>query len=518
MSLLLGTLPGAIAQSINSGTVVGSVKDPSGAVIISAIVRLQNPVTGYQQSVITDTNGTFRFNNIPQNNYRLTATAPNFGTASQEVDVRSSLPITVNLSLKVAETSTSVTVEAAGASVESDPSAHQDVDRSSFLKLPTFAPGGQLSEAVTYSTGGVAADANGFFHPLGDHAQTSFVIDGQPISDQQSKVFSTQIPANALQSMELITGSPDAQYGDKSSLVVNATTRSGLGATKAFGSISSDWGSFGTWGGSASLGLGSRKFGNFIVVNGVRSGHFLDTPEFSPIHDIGNNGSIFDRFDWQPTPRDAVHLNLFTARNWFQVPNSYDQLAQDQKQRVLTWNIAPGYQHTFSSHSLLTVNPYARRDQVNYYASRDPFADTPITASQNRFLTNYGVRADVSYAHGRHELKFGTQIQQTRLLENFQFGITDPAYNPVCLDADGNSLAAAGRHRSRTVLEHRSGLLGESGPAAGNRAVRSDARRFAVHLPRNAQHQSVRVLHSRTRSSWATSPSTPACVTISTTA
>jgi outer membrane receptor protein involved in Fe transport len=444
VSLLLGTLPGAIAQSINSGTVVGSVKDPSGAVIISAIVRLQNPVTGYQQSVITDTNGAFRFTNIPQNNYRIIATAPNFGTASQEVDVRSSLPITVNLSLKVAETSTSVTVEAAGASVESDPSAHQDVDRSSFLKLPNFAPGGQLSEAVTYSTGGVAADANGFFHPLGDHAQTSFVIDGQPISDQQSKVFSTQIPANALQSMELITGSPDAQYGDKSSLVVNATTRSGLGATKAFGSISSDWGSFGTWGGSASFGMGNEKFGNFIVVNGVRSGRFLDTPEISPIHDIGNNGSIFDRFDWQPTPRDAVHLNLFAARNWFQVPNSYDQLTQDQKQRVLTWNIAPGYQHTFSSHLLLTVNPYARRDQVNYYGSSDPFSDTPMTASQSRFLTNYGIRADLSYSHGRHELKFGTQIQQTRLLENFQFGITDPAYNPVCLDGDGNSLLLPG--------------------------------------------------------------------------
>ena len=96
---------------------------------------------------------------------------------------------------------------------------------------------GQLSSAITYSTGAVAADANGFFHPVGDHAQTTFVVDGQPISDQQSKVFSTQIPTNALQGMELITGSPDAQFGDKSSLVVNATTRSGLGANKVFGDV-----------------------------------------------------------------------------------------------------------------------------------------------------------------------------------------------------------------------------------------------------------------------------------------
>ena len=52
-----------------------------------------------------------------------------------------------------------------------------------------------------FSSGAVAADSNGFFHPLGDHAQTSFSIDGQPISDQQSKNFSTQIPLNALQSI-----------------------------------------------------------------------------------------------------------------------------------------------------------------------------------------------------------------------------------------------------------------------------------------------------------------------------
>src|SRR5215472_10055447 len=425
MACFLSALP-ALSQSINSGTVLGTVTDPSGAVIAGAMVRLQNSVTGYVQSVTSDSSGAFRFNNVPQNNYRLTVEAASFTAANQNVEVRNSVPITLNIMLSVAEATTSVTVEASGAQVETDPSAHQDVDRNGFLKLPMFDPAGSLSQAITFSTGAVAADANGFFHPLGDHSQTSFVIDGQPISDQQSKLFSTQIPASALQSMELITGSPDAQYGDKSSLIVNATTRSGLGATRPTGSLTFDWGSFGTWGSSASLGFGNPVYGNFFLVNGTRSGHFLDTPERLPIHDIGNNGSLFDRFDWQPGPRDAYHVDLFGARNWFQVPNSYDQLSQDQRQRVLTWNIAPSYQHTFSARALLTVNAFARRDELNYYASRDPFADTPVTASQNRFLTNYGVKADIAAVYGKHDLKFGTQIQQTRLLEKFQFGVTDP--------------------------------------------------------------------------------------------
>lgn len=440
---LLAGYPG-YPQSISSGTVEGTVSDPSGAVIADAVVQLRNPVTGYEQTLKTDTAGAFRFNNIPPNPYRLTAAAPGFASATQDVDVRGSLPITVNVTLKVAAEATTVDVQASGAAVESDPSAHQDVDKSSFMKLPTFNPGSGLTEAVTYSTGAVAADANGFFHPLGDHAQVSFVVDGQPISDQQSKMFSTQVPLNALESMELITGSPGAQYGDKTSLVVNSTTRSGLGAQKTFGTVESQWGSFGTWGGAATLGFGGPKFGNFVALNGIRSGHFLDTPELMPIHDRGNNESIFDRLDWQPSAQDALHLNLFAARNWLQVPNDYDQLAQDQKLRVLTWNIAPGYQHTFNAHTLLTVNPYVRRDEFNYYGSRDPFADTPITAGQNRFLTNYGVKADLSYVRARHTLKFGTQVQQTRLLENFQFGLTNPAYNPVCLDAGGNALLLPG--------------------------------------------------------------------------
>lgn len=422
----------------------GTVKDPSGAVVSNAAVQIRNAVTGYQQSVHTNHNGAYRLNNIPPNNYTLTVSAIGFSVTHQLIIVRNAIPLQEDLSLAVAVGSQSVQVETSEDVVESNPSAHQDVDRVSFSKLPIFNPGSGLSEAITYSTGGVAADANGFFHPLGDHAQVSFVIDGQPINDQQSKVFSTQLPVNAIQSMELITGFADAQYGDKSSLVVNATTRSGLGIPKAFGNISSNWGSFGTWGGDASLGVGGPKFGNFVSISGIRTGHFLDTPEFLPIHDIGNNETVFDRFDYQPNGRDAFHLNLYTARNWFQVPNSYDQFSQDQKQRVLTYNIAPGYQHTFNAHTLLTLNPFVRRDQVNYYGSRDPLADTPVTASQDRFLTNWGTKADISYLHGHHDLKIGTQIQQTRLTEHFSFGITDPTFNPVCLDANQNALLLPG--------------------------------------------------------------------------
>jgi hypothetical protein len=432
------------AQSLgNAGTIEGTVLDPSGAAVAGAEVTVANPVSGYKQSVLAGADGSYRLLNIPPNQYHLEVTAPGFSTFRQDVSIRNSIPAQVKAVLEVAGSKTEVTVEAAGTDIlETDPSAHVDVDRNLILKLPALDPGAGLSQAIINTTGGVAADGNGFFHPLGDHAQASFIIDGQPISDQQSKVFSTQLPTSAVQSMEVVTGTPDAQFGDKTSLVAQITTRSGLGAGRVFGNVDAQYGSFGTTGGSIGSGYGNEKVGNFLALDGVRSGRFLDSPEFTPFHDVGNNQTIFDRLDFQPDAHDVFHLNLFAARNWIQIPDNDDQLTplQDQRQRVLTWSFAPGYQRTVSASTLITINPYIRKDEFNYYPSGDRFYDLPATQSQQRQLLNWGVRSDVSYNKGKHNLKFGVDLKQTRLLENFQFGITDPAFNSPCVDASGNPI------------------------------------------------------------------------------
>jgi hypothetical protein len=443
----------AAAQSLgNTGTIQGTVTDPSGAVIPGATISVKNPVSGYTQETKSGDDGTFRLTNLPPNPYHLVVTAGNFAAFEQDVDVRGALPVQVPVKLGLKGSETVVNVEAGAQDlIEVDPTAHVDAEKHTLDLLPVMTPGQGLSDAVTYTTGGVAADGNGFFHPLGDHAQTTFVIDNQPISDQQSKVFSTQLPTSAIQSMELDTGTPTAEFGDKTSLVAQITTRSGLGSKKLFGNVTGTYGTFGSGAADVGLGYGNDKIGNFIALDGVRSGRFLDTPEFLPIHDIGNSETIFDRFDYQHDANNIFHLNLFGARNWIQIPNTFDQLCgtttatgacvpQDQRQRVLTWSIAPGFQHIFNNTTLLSINPYIREDEFSYFPSKDLFADTPATQSQNRHLLNYGVKADLSKTYGRHSLKFGIDLKQTRLLENFGFGVTDPTFNAPCLDNQGNPI------------------------------------------------------------------------------
>src|SRR5262245_7019952 len=435
---LYGLSASGLAQSLGSaGTVSGVVSDPDGAVIEGSTVVIQNPVTGYRRAATTDTAGAFRFSGVPQNNYQLTVSANGFSSISQNLSVRTSVPISVNVSLKVGDVSNEMTIESSAANVENIPTTHTNLDQSLITRLPVRSPGSGLSDAVTFSAPGVVADSNGFFHSLGDHAQSSIALDNQPISDQSSKAFSTQPPLNAIQSLEVITGATPAEYGDKTSLVINAITRSGLGQKKPSGSVLARHGTFGASATEATLGYGGTKVGNFTSFNFERSGRFLDAPEFAPLHDEGKSSSVFDRLDFSPTAKDALHLNLLLARNFFQIPNTYDQqgLGQDQRQLVRSLNVAPGYVRVFGPSTTLAVNPYYRLDQVWFFPSADPFSDQTTTLSQQRRLTNAGLRADVAYTKGKHNAKFGAQVSHTFLPEAIQFGVTDPNFNTPTRDA-----------------------------------------------------------------------------------
>lgn len=391
-------------------------------------MSLTNGVTNYTQTVKTGTDGSFRLVNVPPNQYVLDISSPGFHKFQQGVAIRTSVPIVVNATLTLAGSTESITVEASPDTLENVPSSHVDVSQNLLANLPVASVGQGLSDAITLTSGGVVADSNGFFHPQGDHGETTYVVDQQVIGDQQNKMFSTQLPANAFQSLELVSTAPDAEFGGKTSLIVNTVTRSGLGQRPSF-SFESHYGSFGTVGEDATFGIGGSRWGNFLVVDSSRTGRFLDSPEFTPFHDIGNTSTIFDRIDFQPGPRDSLHLNIFAARNWFQIPNTYDQLAQDQRQQAKTLSFALGYQHTFNPSTLLSVDPFVRQDRVNYYPSGDRLADFPATIDQDRHLTNWGTRADLSYSKKNQNLKIGTEISQTRLIENFGFGITDPAFD-----------------------------------------------------------------------------------------
>ncbi len=465
-------LAGAVVNAQSggsSGSISGTVLDPDGAVVANATVEIQDPVSHFDQSTTTDKSGSFSLPNVPFNPYHMTVKAEGFATTAKDVTVRSVVPVSVNISLQVLGSTTSVTVTDAGDLVENDSTFHQDIDRNSFEKIPLESSTSGVSALVTESTPGIAADSNGLFHGLGDHAENSFSVDGQPITDQQSKVFSNQIPLDSVQSLEVISGAPPAEYGGKTSVVIVATTRSGQGVNPPHGSVTASYGSFGSSNLAAELAYGGKNWGNFISASGLNTGRFLDPPEFTVLHDKGNEENLFDRVDYQITTGDSIHLNFGYSRSWFQTPNSLDAEnatawsglngvdaqdvnnyggvapngvivgATDQRSKIGTFNIAPSWTRLLNAHSVFTLGTFVRHDDYNYYPSSDLFADLGPpslqrqSVGQNRTLTNAGIRSDLSYVKGINDIKAGVTYEQTFLNENDTLGIVDPTYNAPCI-------------------------------------------------------------------------------------
>ena len=445
------------AQSGSSTSITGTVVDPSGAVVAFAGVELHNPVSGLERATATDASGKFTISNVPFNPYHLTVTAHGFDVYSQDVDVRSAVPVSVNINLKVTGSSEVVTVESTAADLlENTSTFHTDVDRGLFDKLPLESQSSSLSSLVTLASPGIAADSNGLFHGMGDHAENSFSVDGQPITDQQSKVFSNQIPLDSVASLEVISGAPPAEFGEKTSVVINVTTRSGQGVTTPHGAVTASYGSFGTANAGFNLAYGGQNWGNFISLSGLNSGRFLDPPEFTVIHDKGNEENLFDRVDYQVSKADSIHVNLGFTRSWFQNPNSFDNVLHigqtdpsgnplgptDQRSQIKTFNIAPSWTRLLNNNTVFTLGAFVRRDQYHYYPSPNLFDDlSPIqqeTVGQDRTLMNAGLRSDLSYVKGIHNVKIGGTYQQTFLNENDHLGIVDNGFLPSQTDANGN--------------------------------------------------------------------------------
>jgi len=439
LSLIAGH-PFLMAQSGTSADLSGTVMDATGAVLPAASVTLTFVASGAQRETRTGPEGSFLFLQLSAGDYRISIEFPGFAPREQAITYQGT-PIRLSIVLATMSTRTEVIVNA----TDNDPTepAHVDITPHEIERMPTESVSSPFSSLITMTTPGAAADSNGSFHPLGDHAEASFVVDGQPITDQQSRTFSTQVSLNALQSVEVREGAPGADVGDKTSMVIVAQTRSGLDQRTPHGAVVLERGSFATSTGSANVGFGTARFGSFTALDALNSGRFLDTPELVALHANGNAENFIERLDFRATNNTSLQLNGSLSRSWFQTPNTYDQgaLGQDQRQTVASFNVAPQMLHTFNSHAFNQTNTWVRQDKIRYRPSENIYSDTPAYLQQARRLTNAGLRDELTYNLRRHSAIAGVEFKHTFLAEQFATGLTDPAFNSPCLNADGSPSA-----------------------------------------------------------------------------
>src|SRR5215216_4854254 len=123
--LLFG--PTVFAQS-RIGSIQGVVKDPGGALVPNAQITVTQPVTRYRQTTQTDAQGAFKLVNLPFNTYKVRAEAPGFHAAEQSIDLETTIPLNLELSVTLEEAAAAVTISTSGAAMLEPDRTSSDTD------------------------------------------------------------------------------------------------------------------------------------------------------------------------------------------------------------------------------------------------------------------------------------------------------------------------------------------------------------------------------------------------------
>ena len=442
--VFLATSTGVARAAGAAGAVRGVVTGPDGKPMGGVPLVLRNDITGFSADTRTDKDGRFLFFNVPFNPYELHVEVQGFQTQHIKLDVRSTVPVDIPVALALEAISEKVRVEAeaAAAVLETDSStSHIDIDKSYIEHAPAANPSRGM-EALIVQTPGFAQDENGRYHFQGAHSEQSYVVDGQPISDQIGITFSNSIDPRILQSAEVIYGNVPAEYGEKIAAVINLTTKSGLGSGAFKGDARVGAARFNTYDAGVSGGGGSARFGYFGSIDGSKSDRFLDPPNFDNLQNHGDTERVFLRLDLATEgSTNAFRVSGLVGRTRRGVPNTFSQQAADTDNQVETndWNASLGWQSILSPTAVLDTTVFARNNRYTYYGSPN---DPSLITNSKRSLDNYGVQPVLTIQAGAaNEIKAGAVLKLYPIKERFSFGITDQNLNDPTSDGYNPNLA-----------------------------------------------------------------------------
>lgn len=435
-------VPAAAAQT--TATLTGRILDQQGAALAGAEIRLTNAVTGFEVVSTSSADATFRVTNIPLQTYRLMAEFPGFKPATRNVDLRTSVPVAVELTLDLAAQTDTVTVSAADPGTLVDPTltgTRTAVSLAIIQHMPA-ATGSRGLESVLVSFPGFAQNANGAIHPRGAHNQMTFVVDGLPISDQLTGAFANALDTSMVQTVELMTGNIPAEFGAKISGVAVVTTRSGLDSDRAFtGDTSIRVGQFHTAQSATHVGGHAGRLGYFGTVTGMRTDRFLDQVSLDNLHNAGYFGRAFGRLDARVDGSNLLRAYAMGGRSSFQLANLRSQQAngQDQRQGLADWSAWLSHLGTVGGKATLESTAAFRTTTARLLPSP---GDTPVTADQDRRLSTITLSTRYTRVAGRHSVRAGGDVQRFPVRESFTLGITHPGFNHPASDAFNPALVA----------------------------------------------------------------------------
>lgn len=222
--------------TVGTGSIVGTVSDPSGAVISGAATTITNVTSGQIISVVSNSAGSFNSGALIPAEYKIHVSAKGFTSAEMIVTVLVGNTASVNLSLQIGSEKEMIQVQGSGLQVNTEQPTVQGVlneqqidnlpvNGRNFLELAQLEPGVQIQDAQTFEPTKAGYSSISFGGRSGRTARVE--VDGIDVSDEIFGTTTMNIAANSIQEFQLSQSSLDLSTELTTSGAVNVTTRSG---------------------------------------------------------------------------------------------------------------------------------------------------------------------------------------------------------------------------------------------------------------------------------------------------
>jgi hypothetical protein len=438
-AVLLACVPAARATIF--GSVRGIVHDPEHRPIAGADVKLQSATSDFSLKAKSDQNGEFTFNPVAVGDYVITVDTSGFALAKQNVTVIADSSPILHFLLELAPVTQTETVTATADVANLDSSTPTTlVNRQDIARTPGADRTNSLAMITDFTPG--AYLTHDMLHMRGGH-QTTWLIDGVPIPNTNIATnLAPQIDPKDIDYVEVLRGSYDAAYGDRTYGEFNVLPRSGFEKNND-GELVTTFGNFYQTNEQVNFGGHTEKFAYYASVNGNRSNLGLETPVAQVYHDAENGYGGFTSLLYNLNPKNQFRFDGQLRQDYYQVP--YDPDPNDfENQQFDTHALRDGQKetdgyaifswiHTFSQNAVLTVSPFYHYNNASY---NSPSTDEPLATTDHHTSTYGGGQAVVSFHLPKNDVQAG--IYAFRANDNELFGLisNDGSGNPPIRETD----------------------------------------------------------------------------------
>jgi Carboxypeptidase regulatory-like domain/TonB dependent receptor/TonB-dependent Receptor Plug Domain len=412
LSLFALLLPATLAWASIFGKVQGIVHDPQHRPIQGAHLTLKAQTSAFTQSAETNANGEFVFTSVPIGNYTVTVSAKGFEQMSQDVIVQSDTSPVLHFPLALAGVNESVVVPGTSGQVSTD-----SVTPTTMLSRVDIqqTPGADRTNSMQMITDYVPAAyvTHDMLHMMGGH-QVSWLIDGVPIPNTNIATnLGPQIAPRDIDTLEVYSGSYDADYGDRTYGVFNVVPRTGFERDRQCELVLTA-GNFYQTDDQISCGGHTERFAYYASLNGNRSAYGLQTPVPQVVNDAVNGFGGFASFIFNPDPKNQYRLVTSLRRDYYQIPidpdpnsvgNSvYPSSGLHDAEREPDGYVTFSWIHTFNPNTLLTVSPFYHYNGADYLGGPN---DYPVISTVDQNASYAGGQAALHMTFWKNDLQTG---------------------------------------------------------------------------------------------------------------